>query len=350
MYEYIFALIFFGNRILSLEPKNMFDRLLCLSVFMDNNIFWFIQDMLVKNVADFKKVQELKNFKIKQDVSMKGAFMVSPIGFALNEQTAQDNEYMQMNQEVDEKLAIYQQMHLARVLTDFGIPVITFPGSEDSPDAVFPNNAFATNHNRRYIIGSMRYPNRQLETERRDIRKFFNNVLGYEEYVIEHHRAIAELTGVLVPDRGRNIGFVGMTERVDEEGAVELDEGFQLDLTFQFDLAEGEYHTNVVMACLASVGCVLHKDSFADPEVVKAIDDFYQGKILYLSDEEKMAFCGNCISITERDVLFSKNAYNTLSTSSKKTLTNWGLDIHGVDVSELEKAGGSLRCMIGEIF
>lgn len=306
--------------------------------------------MLVKTIEDFKKVQELKQFNIKQEVAMKAAFMVSPVGFSLNEQTAQDNEYMQMDQSVDEKLAIFQQMQLARTLTDFGIPVVTFPGSEDTPDAVFPNNAFATNHNRRYIVGSMKYPNRQLETQRRDIRKFFNGVLGYEEYEIEHHRAIAELTGVLVPDRGRNVGFIGMTERVDDAGAVELDEGFQLDLTFQFDLAEGEYHTNVVMACLASVGCVIHKESFADPDVVQAIDDFYDGQMLYLSDEEKMAFCGNCISITDRDVLFSQTAFDTLSASSKKTLTNWGLDIHGVDVSELEKAGGSLRCMIGEIF
>lgn len=306
--------------------------------------------MLVKNIADFKKVQELKQFNIKQEVAMKAAFMVSPVGFSLNEQTAQDNEYMQMDESVDEKLAVFQQMQLARTLTDFGIPVVTFPGSEDTPDAVFPNNAFATNHNRRYIVGSMKYPNRQLETQRRDIRKFFGGVLGYEEYEIENHRAIAELTGVMVPDRGRNVGFVGMTERVDEAGAVELDEGFQLDLTFQFDLAEGEYHTNVVMACLASVGCVIHKDSFADPDVVQAIDDFYEGRILYLSDEEKMAFCGNCISITDRDVLFSQTAFDTLSVSSRKILNNWGLDIHGVDVSELEKAGGSLRCMIGEIF
>jgi len=306
--------------------------------------------MLVKNIADFRKVQELKQFNIKQEVAMKAAFMVSPVGFSLNEQTAQDNEYMQMDAKVDEKLAVFQQMQLARTLTDFGIPVVTFPGSEDTPDAVFPNNAFATNHNRRYIVGSMKYPNRQLETQRRDIRKFFGGVLGYEEYEIENHRAIAELTGVLVPDRGRNVGFIGMTERVDEAGAVELDEGFQLDLTFQFDLAEGEYHTNVVMACLASVGVVMHKESFADPDVVQAIDDFYDGQVLYISDEEKMAFCGNCISITDRDVLFSQTAYDTLSVSSRKTLTNWGLDIHGVDVSELEKAGGSLRCMIGEIF
>lgn len=306
--------------------------------------------MLVKTVADFKEAQKYANYPIKQAVAMKAAFMVSPVGFSLNEQTAQDNEYMQMDESVDEKLAIYQQMHLARVLTDFGVPVLSFPGSVHTPDAVFPNNSFATNHNRRYIVGSMRYPNRQLETERKDIRKFFNSVLDYDEYIIEHPKAIAELTGVLVPDRGRNIGFVGMTERVNEEGAMALAEGFQLDLTFQFDLAEGEYHTNVVMANLAGEAVVMHKDSFADSEVVQAIDNFYEGRVLYLSDEEKMAFCGNCISITERDVLFSQTAFDTLSTTSKKKLDKWGFAIHGVEVSELEKAGGSLRCMIGEIF
>ncbi|KAA3648935.1 MAG: amidinotransferase [Proteobacteria bacterium] len=306
--------------------------------------------MLVKTVADFIAAQKYANYPIKQAVAMKAAFMVSPVGFSLNEQTAQDNEYMQMDESVDEKLAIYQQMHLARVLTDFGIPVLSFPGSVHTPDAVFPNNAFATNHNRRYIVGSMRYPNRQLETERKDIRKFFNSVLDYDEYIIEHPQAIAELTGVLVPDRGRNIGFVGMTERVNDEGALALDEGFQLDLTFQFDLAEGEYHTNVVMANLAGEAVVMHKDSFADPEVAQAIDDFYEGKVLYLSDEEKMAFCGNCLSITERDVLFSQTAFDTLAEASKKKLDKWGFHIHGVEVSELEKAGGSLRCMVGEIF
>ncbi len=306
--------------------------------------------MLVKTVKDFKAALDQNDFAIKQAGSMKAAFMVSPIGFRLDQQTAQDNEYMLMDQQVDVKLAMYQHQQLARAITDVGVPVVTFPGSEETPDAVFPNNAFATTHQGRYVIGSMKYENRQKETQRQDIRKFFGELLGYEKFEINHSNAVAELTGVLVPDRARNVGFVGMTERVDDAGAKALDEAFATDLMFQFDLTEGEYHTNVVMACLAGTACVIHKGSFADPAVVAAISEFYPGRTLFISDEEKLAFAGNCISITDQDVFFSQTALDALSGESRLKLESWGFVLHGVDVSELEKAGGSLRCMIGEIF
>ncbi len=306
--------------------------------------------MLVNTVKDFRTAIENNSYPLKQAASMKAAFMVSPVGFRLDQQTAQDNEYMLMDQQVDVKLAMYQHQQLARAMTDVGVPVITFPGSNETPDAVFPNNAFATTHNNRYVIGSMRYENRQKETQRQDIRTFFGELLGYEKYEINHADAVAELTGVLVPDRARNVGFIGMTERVDDAGAKALDEAFSTDLMFQFDLAEGEYHTNVVMACLAGTACVIHKGSFADPEVVEAIADFYPERTLFISDEEKLAFAGNCISVTDKDVFFSQTAFEALSVNSRQQLESWGFVLHGVDVSELEKAGGSLRCMIGEIF
>lgn len=306
--------------------------------------------MLIKTVEGFIEATQKQAYPIKQAASMKAAFMVSPVGFRLDQQTAQDNEYMLMDEQVDVKLAMYQHQQLARAITEVGVPVVTFPGSPDTPDAVFPNNAFATTHQKRYVIGSMKYENRQKETQRADIRQFFGVILGYEKYEIDHDQAVAELTGVLVPDRARNIGFVGMTERVDDAGAQALDEAFATDLMFQFDLAEGEYHTNVVMACLAGEACVIHRGSFADPAVVDAIAGFYQDRTLFISDEEKLAFAGNCISITAKDVFFSQTAFDALSAQSRSTLESWGFVLHGVDVSELEKAGGSLRCMIGEIF
>lgn len=306
--------------------------------------------MLVKTAAAFRQAIAENSYPLKQAGSMKAAFMVSPIGFRLDQQTAQDNEYMLMDQQVDVKRALYQHQQLARAITDVGVPVITFPGSAETPDAVFPNNAFATTHNSRYVIGSMKYDNRQKETEREDMRKFFGELLGYEKYEIDHAQAVAELTGVLVPDRARNVGFVGMTERVDDAGVKALHEAFATDLMFQFDLAEGEYHTNVVMACLAGQACVIHPGSFADSAVVEAIAEFYPERTLFISDEEKLAFVGNCISITDKDVFFSQTAYDALSVASRETLESWGFVLHGVDVSELEKAGGSLRCMVGEIF
>ena len=306
--------------------------------------------MIIKNAADFRQQIAQQRYPIKQAATMKAAFMVSPVGFTLDMQTAQDNQYMQMEQAVDATRALVQQMNLAKRISDCGIPVSTFPGSPETPDAVFPNNAFATAHNKRYIIGSMRYANRQKETQRKDIRAFFDDVLGYQKYEIEHESAVAELTGVLVPDRGRAVGFVGMTERVDEAGVAALHEGFQLDLLFQFELKPTEYHTNVVMACLAGEACVICPDSFVQQDDADAIADFYKGRTLEITDAEKQAFIGNCISITTEDVFFSQKALDTLTSQARSKLESWGFKLHGVDVSELEKAGGSLRCMVGEIF
>ena len=306
--------------------------------------------MIVKTPQEFTQAVSNNDYPIKQAAAMKAAFMVSPVGFSLDAQTAQDNLYMQMDEDTDADLAIVQQMNLARKISDCGIPVMTFPGSEQTPDAVFPNNAFATAHGNKYIIGAMLHENRQKETERSDIRMFFNDMLGYEKHHINNEHCVAELTGVLVPDRARNIAFCGMTERVNDAGAQAMHDAFDLDLMFQFDLKEGEYHTNVVMACLAGRACIIHADSFADPEVPKVIADYYQDRTLFLTDAEKLAFAGNGITITASDLFLSTTAFNTLAAKSKDKLRQWGFTLHHVEVSELEKAGGSLRCMVGEIF
>ncbi|MFK8011152.1 MAG: arginine deiminase-related protein [Marinicellaceae bacterium] len=306
--------------------------------------------MIVKTAEAFKKATSLNTFPIKQAAAMKAAFMVSPVGFKLDEQTATDNEYMQMDQQTDTAVAIVQQMNLARKISDCGIPVMTFPGSAETPDAVFPNNAFATAHGQKYVIGAMLHENRQKETLRQDIRMFFNDMLGYKKHHINRDNAIAELTGVLVPDRARNIAFCGMTERVDDAGAQAMHDAFGLDLMFQFDLAEGEYHTNVVLSCLAGKACMIHAGSFADPEVPNAIAEFYKNRTIFLTDEEKLAFAGNGITVTENDLFLSQTAFEALAEDKKQKIESWGFKIHHVQVSELEKAGGSLRCMVGEIF
>jgi len=306
--------------------------------------------MIVKSAQEFIAVTKENTYPVKQAAAMKAAFMVSPVGFSLDEQTAQDNVYMQMDQQTDADLAIVQQMNLARKISDCGVAVMTFPGSEETPDAVFPNNAFATAHGKKYIIGSMLHENRQKETQRADIRMFFDDMLAYEKHHIQGNNAIAELTGVLVPDRARNIAFCGMTERVNDAGAQAMHDAFDLDLMFQFNLKEGEYHTNVILSCLAGKACMIHADSFADPEVPQAIAGFYQDRTIFLNDAEKLAFAGNGITITENDLFLSQTAFETLAEESKQKLKQWGFILHHVQVSELEKAGGSLRCMVGEIF
>ncbi|HWG65872.1 MAG TPA: arginine deiminase-related protein, partial [Rhodanobacteraceae bacterium] len=132
----------------------------------------------------------------------RAAFLVAPAGGTLAVESARDNRYMCMDAGFDTTRALAQHAALAQALrTD--IPVVTFPGDPVTPDAMFPNNVFATAPGR-FIVARMRHAVRQREAERGDIRAFFRDVLHYEEVDLSRgDRGVAELTGSLVIDHAR---------------------------------------------------------------------------------------------------------------------------------------------------
>ena len=48
--------------------------------------------------------------------------------------------------------------------------------------------------------------------------------------------------------------------------------------------------------------------------------------------------------------MMSATAARALRPASRAALERWGFEVVAVDVDECEKAGGSLRCMIAELF
>jgi hypothetical protein len=290
---------------------------------------------------------------------MEAALLVGPQGFRVSEESAADNRYMSRGTAVDLERACAQHLAVARKLTELAVPVILFPGVAGQDDGVYPNNVFATAappaaagaaRRKRFIVGAMRHAVRRAEAGRDDVRRFFTETLGYEICDLSCGDFVAELTGPLVLDRARRIGFCGLSNRADEEGARAMHDAFALELTFRFRLAPGEYHTNIVLAVLAGRACVLHAPSFADPAVPQAIGRVYPGRTVVLSDEEKAAFAGNCLAVTDRDVLFSQTAVRALSRASMAAIERAGFRLHGVEIDEIEKGGGSLRCLIAEVF
>lgn len=279
----------------------------------------------------------------------RAAFLVAPDGFRLAEESASDNRYMALDQAPSEERARAEHARLARELAA-SLPVVTFPGDPETPDAVFPNNVFATVPGR-LVVGRMRHVVRRREAGRADIRGFFTSVLGYEVVDLSGDASlVAELTGPLVVDRARRIGFCGLSERCDRRGAEAMDRAFGLAATLVFDLAPGEYHTNLVLAVLAGRAAVVHPPSFADPAVPEAIAALYPERTLVLSDGEKAGFAGNSIALSDRDVWMSARAEASLLPSSREALESWGFRICTVPLPELEKAGGSLRCCVAELF
>ena len=279
----------------------------------------------------------------------RAAFLVAPAEFSLAAESARDNRYMDVSRTVNPLKALAQHSALAQALRA-DVPVITFPGDPATPDAVFPNNVFATTPGR-LVVGRMRHAVRQRETTRTDIRHFFSDVLRYDELDLSSRpNVVAELTGSLVIDRARGVGYCGLSERCNMAGAQAMHEAFGLNLTYCFELVDTEYHTNVVLTLLAGRAAIIAADGFRDPAAAKAIAQAYGNRAIWLTSAQKQAFAGNAITLSEERVWMSACAAAALSEQQREALAMYGFAIGSVELSEIEKAGGSLRCCVAEIF
>ncbi|NZA25397.1 amidinotransferase [Luteimonas sp. SJ-92] len=278
----------------------------------------------------------------------KAAFLVAPEGFARAEQSAADNRYMAGAGAFDAGRAMAQHRALQRAMADI-LPTVCFPGDPRAPDGLFPNNAFATVPGR-LLVGRMRHPVRQREAARADIRGFFADTLGYAIHDLSGQPHPCELTGAVVIDRARGLGFCGLSERCDAEGAALMHHAFGLRATLVFELAQGEYHTNVVLAVLAGRAALLCADGFADPGAVAAIATLYAPHVAMLGPGERGGFAGNAIALSEDTVWMSQAGGAALAPANRAALAQAGFQLRAVPLDAIEAGGGSLRCCIAEIY
>ncbi|CAN5596507.1 arginine deiminase-related protein [soil metagenome] len=279
----------------------------------------------------------------------RGAFLVAPQGFRRAAQSATDNRYMAADATAFEAgRAVAQHQALQAALSTV-VPTVCFPGLDDAPDGLFPNNVYATAPGR-LLVGRMRHAVRRREAERTDIRGFFRDVVGYAEYDLSTQPHPCELTGALVIDRARGLGFCGLSERCDDAGARLMHDAFGLRATLMFDLAPGEYHANVVLAVLAGRMALLCPHGFEDEEVAAAIEALYAPHARRLASGEHAAFVGNAIALSADRVWMSARAAAALEPATREALDAAGFALQAVDLDAIEVAGGSLRCCVAEIY
>lgn len=307
--------------------------------------------MIVDKVADFLDAVRQRDVDPARRVTARAAMLVAPVGFSLAPQSASDNAYMDLAQGVDAERALAQHRALVRAIeTHAKLPVKVFEGRAETPDAVFPNNVFATAPGR-LVIGAMRHPVRQREAARADIAQWFERDQHYAVQRLDQDPdVVCELTGPLIIDHARGIGYHGLTERLNRAGVAASQQALELDIGFAFALQPSEYHTNVIMSVLAGRALVAHAASFVDPEVPRAIARVYGEHVIWLDDAEKAAFVGNCIALTPATVWMSAAAERALTQRNRHKLREAGFEVVSVAIDEIEKAGGSLRCCVAEIF
>ncbi len=297
--------------------------------------------------------------------------MIRPNNFGYNVQTAGSNSF-QNHPHSDTSNAIIAQNALEEfdevvdMLLSYDIDVLVLPDSKKDilPDSIFPNNWFSTFEGV-LVTYSMYAENRRLERSEElintlKIKRNYQKHISFEEYERQVPPLFLEGTGSLVLDRINKIAYAAVSVRTDaslvEKWCIEF--GYQPVLFKAFG-PQGEliYHTNVMMCigdhfALVCLDCI---DPLDRTKVIQSINA--SGKILIeITKEQTFSFfAGNMIQLisnaNDKILVMSQKAYDHLTDMQLTLLKQCNKDILACHIPTIEKfGGGSVRCMIAELF
>lgn len=295
--------------------------------------------------------------------------MVPPKEFAFNAETAKDNEFQHKVNDTTEhirELAMQEFNTMVDQLRHAGVQVVVFDyplGDVETPDAVFPNNWFSTTVEGELFTFPMACTNRQhevkpaalcsaLETAGREVASV-DSMLSYLD--IDAH---LESTGVMVMDHINRTIYAALSQRCDREVLEDYAEriGYERVVSFQTALPSGKpiYHTNVMMA-VGEGFCVICDEVIPEFErrfVIKSLAKDKQ--VISISLEQMNQFCGNILQLEtvngEKVIAMSQSAFDAFSPAQRAQLSSHGR-LMPFNVQTIENiGGGSVRCMLGEVF
>jgi hypothetical protein len=301
--------------------------------------------------------------------------MIRPVNFRYNEQTAINNYYQRVIDEispadVQDRARKEFEMFVEKLRTR-GIRVITLDDTPfpDTPDSIFPNNWVSFHSDGRIGLYPMFAENRRLERRneifdllRSEYDLHVGNVVDFS--VHEKEGKYLEGTGSMVLDRENKIAYAAISQRTDIDVLNEFCTRFgYTPVTFTAYQTVGKdrlpiYHTNVMM-CVGDTFAVVCADCIDDKKerdaVVKSLKD--TGKeIILISEEQVQRFAGNMLELSARNdtkkkfIVMSASAYNSLSREQRKKLSrHCNLIYSSLDTIEA-LGGGSARCMMAEVF
>ncbi|MGB1321020.1 MAG: arginine deiminase-related protein, partial [Vibrio gallaecicus] len=294
---------------------------------------------------------------------------VPPKEFRFNEETARDNEFQhQVNlSEAEVKQQTMDEFKtMVMLLRKEGVQVVEFdyPESDvETPDAVFPNNWFSSCSDGSLYTFPMACENRQQEvkpdalvTALEESGRIVNQVESLESYLKEG--AYLESTGVMVIDHINKTIYAALSQRCDREVLEDYAKriGYNRVVSFQTALPSGHpiYHTNVMMA-IGDNFCVICDEVIPEFErrfVIKSLAKDKQ--VISISLDQMNRFCGNILQLEtingDKVIAMSQSAYDAFSPAQLAQLSTHG-KLLPFNVKTIEDiGGGSVRCMLGEVF
>jgi len=298
--------------------------------------------------------------------------MVRPVAFRMNEQTAVNNYYQKVldnllpatvNAKAQEEFdAFVTKLQAVGV----NVVVINDTANLDTPDSIFPNNWVSFHENGDVALYPMFAENRRLE-RREDVldtleKQGFtiNNIVDYTS--AEEDGFFLEGTGSILLDRANAKAYCALSPRADEELFIEFCEDFDLQpVIFEANqTVDGErkaiYHTNVVM-CLAETFAVICADCIDDKKERKMVLENLRkdGKeIVLITEDQVNNFAGNMLQVQganeKRYLIMSNSAHQSL-TKEQISKIEKHCEIISSSLDTIEACGGgSARCMMAEVF
>lgn len=289
-------------------------------------------------------------------------FMVRPQSFGSNPQTLDDNHYQQPQAD-DDDVAIQQQAveefdQAVAALREHGITVMVCQDTPDAQryDAVFPNNWISTHHDGTVFLYPMKSPFRRKERELPLLDQLKTKFRLGRIVDLSHHENVGhylEGTGSLVFDHRARVAYAALSDRTDLSIAKLVGEALGYEV-FAFETVHRDYHTNVIMA-IGHSAALLGANALKDSDVRRQIKGRLEAsghRVVELTENQVGAFAGNALNLGTggRHWVCSSSAWASLDHVQRLTLESTG-DAIVLDVSTIQRyGGGSIRCMIGEIF
>ena len=294
--------------------------------------------------------------------STNSILLIKPASFYSNEQTAGTNLYQHSSHGKDkDKIfddALIEFNNFEHQLKKNQILVTTLEGQVACPDNIYPN-WFVTFENKTMNLFSMLAENRRLEKSESHIsflNQTYKTTIDYSDF--EKDTVFLEGTSSMVLDRVNKVAYMGLSSRSNEELAQQWtkDCGFKL-ITFETKshFTEPIYHTDIIMYIGTDI-VVICTDSIQSQyqsQVIERLNKHHQ--VLEISEDQVLDFCGNSLEVRDTNdnlkVVMSTAAFNSFTTSQKKTLLKYYTKIIHSNLETIEKyGGGSARCMMTELF
>lgn len=293
--------------------------------------------------------------------------MVRPAAFGFNEETAANNYFQSdpaISKEDVQAKALAEFDNMVQTLRSLAIEVLVIEDTIEppKPDALFPNNWLTTSPDGTVGVFPLFAPNRRTEKREEILQQLskdfiVNNVQDWSEYEVEGR--FLEGTGSMVIDYDHKMIYAAMSPRTSiavlEKYAATND--FQA-IAFLATDKNGRpvYHTNVMMA-LGEGFCVLCEEAIEEEWELIAVRQLLAStnhSIIAITREQMHCFAGNMLEVknnhNENFLLLSRKAFNCLRKEQREMLEAFStlVPIAVPTIEEVE--GGSVRCMITEIF